>query len=98
METQNHSRTLNHRSILDPKNSPKTLRRAPGALPGAPGDPVMSCNSCGLCRHGKFAQSLFEGLGGKREAFTIIHVCMKWALMHEPKGMPPGEKHMLTKA
>ena len=33
------SRTLHFRSILDPKASPKTLRRAPGALPGAPGSP-----------------------------------------------------------
>ena len=39
LETQNHSRTLHFRSILDPKTSPKTLRRAPGALPGAPGSP-----------------------------------------------------------
>ena len=36
---QTHSRTLPFRSILDPKASPKTLRRAPGALPGAPGSP-----------------------------------------------------------
>ena len=39
LEAQNHSRRLHFRSIMDPKTSPKTLRRAPGALPGAPGSP-----------------------------------------------------------
>ena len=39
LDTQNHSRTFHFRFTLDPKTSPKTLRRAPGALPGAPGSP-----------------------------------------------------------
>ena len=39
LEAQTGSRTPPFRSVLDPKTSPKTLRRAPGALPGAPGSP-----------------------------------------------------------
>ena len=39
LEAQTGSRTLQFRFLMDPKTSPKTLRRAPGALPGAPGSP-----------------------------------------------------------
>ena len=39
LEAQNHSRTIHFRFLMDPKASPKILRRAPGALPGAPASP-----------------------------------------------------------
>ena len=41
-------------------------------LHGSPREPAMICTFCGFCQHGNFAQVLFEGLGGKREAFTIF--------------------------